>query len=51
MGVVVRRFIDILIILVITTPIVLVPFLQQHPYFSDHFKNMFCSCLCHFCAI
>ena len=26
-------------------------FLQQHSYFFVHFKNVFCSCLCYFCAI
>ena len=44
-GVVVRRYIDFLILL-IRTPIVSV-FLQQHPYFLFIFKNVFfrsCSC-------
>ena len=52
MGVVVRRHIDFLIIITYSynyTPIVS-SFLQQHPYFFVHFKNVFCSCLCHFCA-
>ena len=26
-------------------------FLQQHPYSLVHLKNVFCSCLCYFCAI
>ena len=34
----VRRYIDFLIILLIPTPLVLVLFLQQHPYFFVHFK-------------
>ena len=40
MGVVVRRYIDFLIILLFPTPLVLGLFLQQHPYFV-HFKNVF----------
>ena len=36
-GVVVRRYIDFLIILLIPTPLVLALFLQQHPYFFVHF--------------
>ena len=39
MGVVVRRYIDFLI-LPIPTPLVLVLFLQQHPYFFVHLKKM-----------
>ena len=35
MGVVVKRYIDFLLLL-IPTPLVSVPFLQQHPYFSVH---------------
>ena len=35
MGVVVRRYIDILTI-IFPTPLVLVLFLQQHSYFFDH---------------
>ena len=50
-GVVVRRYIDILIILLIPTPLVLAFFVLQHLYFFVHFKNVFCSCLCYFCAI
>ena len=41
MGVVVRRYIDILIILVITTPLILVLFRQQHPYFFIPFFKCF----------
>ena len=41
MGVVVRRYIDFLIILLIPTPLVLALFLQQHPYFFVHLKNVF----------
>ena len=41
MGVVVRRYIDFLIILLIPTPLVLALFLQQHPYLFVHFKNVF----------
>ena len=37
MGVVARRYIDFLIILLIPTPLVLALFLQQHPYFIPHF--------------
>ena len=33
MGGVVRRYIDFLITLLIPTPLVSAPFLQQHPYF------------------
>ena len=51
MGVVVRRYIDFLIILLIPTPLVLALFLKQHPYFFVHLKNVFCSFLCYFCAI
>ena len=40
MGVVVRRNIDFLIILLIPTPLVLALFLHQHPYFV-HFFNVF----------
>ena len=39
-GVVVRRYIDNLIILLIPTPLVLVPFLQLYPYFFVHLKNV-----------
>ena len=37
---VVRRFIDFLVLL-IPTPLALTLFLQQHPYFFVHFKNVF----------
>ena len=42
MGVVVRRYIDILIIsITFPTPLVLALFLQQHhPYFFVHFLNV-----------
>ena len=33
-----RNTVDFFIILLIPTPLVLALFLQQHPYFSDHFK-------------
>ena len=49
--VVVRRYIDFPIILLIPTPLVLAHFLQQHPDFFVHFKKFFRSCLCYFCAI
>ena len=39
-GVVVRRYIDFLILL-IPIPLVFVLFLQQHPYFLFIFKNVF----------
>ena len=49
MGVVVRRYIDFLILLILLTCIS--SFLQQHPYFFVHFKNVFShSCLCYFCC-
>ena len=41
MGVVVRRYIDILTIINFPTPLVLALFWQQHPYFFVHFKNVF----------
>ena len=43
MGVVVRRYIDFLIILLIPTLLVLYSafFWQQHPYFFVNFKNVF----------
>ena len=44
LGVVVRRYIDFLILL-IPTPLVSVLFLQQHPYFLFIKKNVFHSCL------
>ena len=40
LGVVLRRYIDFLILL-IPTPLVSVLFLQQHPYFFVHFVNVF----------
>ena len=44
-GVVVRRYIDILIIIINFpynyTPLVLGLFWQQHPYFFVHLKNVF----------
>ena len=42
-GVVVRRYIDFLILL-IPTPLVFALFLQQHPYFLFIKKNVFRSC-------
>ena len=41
MGVVVRRYIDFPIILLIPTPLGLALFLQEHPYFFVHLKNVF----------
>ena len=45
MAVVVRRYIDFLIILLIPTPLVLALFLQQHSYIllCPFKKNVFCS--------
>ena len=43
LGVVLRRYIDLLILL-IPTPLVSVPFLRQHPYFLFIFINVFRSC-------
>ena len=40
LGVVLRRYIDFLILL-IPTPLVSVLFLQQHPYFFVNFFKMF----------
>ena len=40
LGVVLRRYIDFLILL-IPTPLVSVLFLQQHPYFFVHFLNIY----------
>ena len=53
MGVVVRRYIDFLIIIItyLYTPFELTFFSWQDPYFLDHFLKVFCSCLCYFCAI
>ena len=42
MGVIVKRYIDFLILLILT-PLVC-SFLQQHPYFLFIFKNVFRSC-------
>ena len=39
-----KEYIDFLILL-IPTPLVSVPFLQQHPYFLLIFKNVFRSCI------
>ena len=50
MGGVVRRYIDFLIILLIPTALVLALFCSSIPTFV-HFKNVFHSCLCYFCAI
>ena len=41
MGVVARRYIDFLIVLLILTPLVLALFLQQYPHFFAHLKNVF----------
>ena len=49
--VVAKRYIDLLIILLIPTPLVLALFLKQHPYFLFIFKNCSRSCSCYFCAI
>ena len=43
-GVVVRRYIDFLILLIPTPLVVSVLFLQQHPYFFFFFLNVFRSC-------
>ena len=43
LGVVVRRYIDFLILL-IPTPLVSLLFLQQHPYFLFIYLNVFRSC-------
>ena len=48
MGVVVRRYINFLILL-IPTPLVPVLFLQQHPSFLFIFLNVFRSCSSPFC--
>ena len=50
MSVVVRRYIDIPII-IITFPYstcISSFFWQEHNYFFVHFENVFCSCLCYF---
>ena len=41
LGVVLRRYLDFLILLIPPTPLVSVLFLQQHPYFFVHFKKCF----------
>ena len=46
MGVVVRRYIDFLIILLISTLLVLALFFQQHPYFFVHLINVLYSFIC-----
>ena len=43
-GVVVRRYIDFIILLLIPTPLVYVLFLQQHSYFLFILKKVFRSC-------
>ena len=48
LGVVVRRYIDFLI-LIIPTPLVSFLFYSQHPYFLFIFKNVFRSCSSTFC--
>ena len=48
-GVVVRRYTDFLILL-FPTPLVLALFLQQHPYFFVHFKNVFSFFLIPYCG-
>ena len=50
MGVVVRRYIDFLIILLLPTALVLALFLQQHPT-SFSFLNVFFVFDCYFCTI
>ena len=40
---------DFLLVL-IPTPLVLA-LLQQHSYFFVHFKNVYHSCICYFCAM
>ena len=44
MGVVVRRYIDFLILLIPTPLVYICTFLQQQPYFFVHFLNVFRSC-------
>ena len=44
MGVVVRRYIDFLILLIPTPLVYICTFLQQQPYFFVHFFNVFRSC-------
>ena len=47
MGVAVRRYIDILIIIIFPTPLVLALFWQQHPYFFVHFLIFFLHSMMH----
>ena len=44
LGVVVRRYIDFLILLIPIYSSCICSFLQQHPYFLFIFKNVFRSC-------
>ena len=44
LGVVLRRYIEILILLIPTPLVYICTFLQQHPYFFVHFFNVFRSC-------
>ena len=44
-GVVVRRYIDFLILLIPTHLVYICSFLQQQPYFLFIFKKVFCSCI------
>ena len=46
LGVVVRRYIDFLILLIPTPLVYICSFLQQHPYFLFILKNVFRSCIC-----
>ena len=41
LGVVLRRYIDFLILLIPPTPLCICTFLQQHPYFFVHFFKCF----------
>ena len=41
LGVVLRRYIDFLILLIPTPLVYICTFLQQHPYFFVHFVNVF----------
>ena len=49
LGVVVRRYIDFLILLIPTPLVAICSFLQQHPYFLFIFKNVFVVVRVHFC--
>ena len=44
LGVVLRRYIEFLILLIPTPLVYICTFLQQHPYFFVHFLNVFRSC-------